>query len=125
MYDEKRVWIPAEPVIPNDKYDFIIRLGLKAFAKDCGLTIVWDTDNFEAWKERVIKWADVPDDWSREQYRKAVEPLMPELYEDALESQRQLRDFIANRAEREAAERERAEHEAAERISKDKEADDD
>lgn len=104
MYDDKCVLFPPEPVIPNEKYDFIIRRGLKAFAEDCGLPIIWDTDDFEAWKDRTIKWAEVPDDWSREQYRKAVEPLMPELFEEAIERERLLKEFLEQRKEEKEAE---------------------
>lgn len=103
MYDEKRVWVPSEPMIPNDKYDFIIKRGLKAFAEDCGLPIIWDTDDFETWKDRTIKWAEVPDDWSREQYRKAVEPLMPELFKEAIERERLLKEFLEQRKEEKEA----------------------
>ena len=79
MYDEKRVWVPAEPVIPNDKYDFIIRRGIKAFAREC--CPCWNCRKpLDEYVDYCIKWLKVPDDWSKEQVIKAIAPVLPEIH---------------------------------------------
>lgn len=84
VYNERICWVPSDIVIPNDKMDFIVRKGIKAFAEDCFLPCASQDESFEDWAERAIRYADIPDDWTREQYRKMVSPLLPELHREAL-----------------------------------------
>ena len=103
-YDARMVWVKGEPIIPNDKYDQIIKYGIKAFAEEAFLPCAHPGEDFEAWKERAIKYADLPDDWTRDQYRKMVAPLMPELFEEAVRRDREMREIIASWKEEDYAE---------------------
>ena len=88
MYDEKRVWIPkSEAVIPEDKYGYILEMGIKAFAREC--CPCWNCGKeIGEYVDYCIRYAKVPDDWSKEQFIKAVAPFLPEIYQEEKERQK-------------------------------------
>ena len=103
-YNERTVMVSNEIIIPDNKIDFIVRMGIKAFAEDCFLPCAHPGEVFEDWAERAIKYADLPDDWTRDQYRKMVTPLMPELFDEAVRRDREMREVIASWKEEDDAE---------------------
>ena len=95
-YTDQLVWVPkGESIIPNDKYSFIIEKGIKAFIRECCYTSVYvnPADNLESFTERCIEWAHIPDDWSKEQWIRACAPLIPEVWEEELETRRKVDEF--------------------------------
>ena len=104
LYDGRIQWVPSDIVIPNDKMDFIVRLGIKAFAENCFLPCAHEDEPFEQWQELAIRYADLPDDWNRDQYRKMVTPLLPELYKEAQERDQLMREVLESWKEEEDAE---------------------
>lgn len=95
-YNERTVMMANDIIIPDNKIDFIVRLGIKAFAEDCFLPCARPDESFDDWKEKAIRYADLPDDWNREQYRKMVTPLLPELFEEAVRRDLEMREVIAS-----------------------------
>ena len=102
MIDGHLVWISnSDSVIPNDKYGFIMDMGIKTFIRECCFTTLYlhDGVTLEQFIEECIEWAKIPDDWTKEDWIKACAPMLPEVYEEELERKNRMIEWAEKHRE--------------------------